>query len=80
MEQIFESVKEIEKELAPYLSSDEKTAEFLMIENAAASLDFEKNPGGKSNFIFRNTVLLFFVYAKTSMEVVLKGVKSLWLG
>ena len=39
MEQIFESVKEIEKELAPYLSSDEKTAEFLMIENAAASLE-----------------------------------------
>ncbi|MBR5933807.1 MAG: NAD(P)H-hydrate dehydratase [Treponema sp.] len=39
MEQIFESVKEIEKKLAPFLSSDENTAEFLMIENAAASLE-----------------------------------------
>lgn len=38
MEQVFESVKEIEKQIAVFLSDDENTAESLMIENAAKAL------------------------------------------
>ena len=39
MEQIFENVKEIEKRISSFLSDDEKTAETLMIENAACALE-----------------------------------------
>lgn len=38
MEQIFESVKEIEKKISSYLSEDSDIAETLMIENAANAL------------------------------------------
>lgn len=39
MEQIFESVKEIEKEISCFLSDDSDVAESIMIENAAMSLE-----------------------------------------
>lgn len=39
MEYIFEQVKDIEKEIAAFLSEDEKVAESLMIENAAMALE-----------------------------------------
>lgn len=40
MEQIFESVKEIEKEISCFLSDDSDVAESIMIENAAMSLEY----------------------------------------
>lgn len=39
MEQVFESVKEIEKQIAVFISQDEKTAETVMIENTAIALE-----------------------------------------
>lgn len=39
MEQVFESVKEIEKQISGFLSDDENTAESIMIENAAKALE-----------------------------------------
>ena len=39
MEQVFESVKDIEKQIAGFISQDEKTAEAVMIENAAVALE-----------------------------------------
>ena len=36
---VFESVKEVEKEISVYYSSDEFIAETLMIENASSSLE-----------------------------------------
>lgn len=40
MEQIFESVKEIEKKISCFLSDDSEVAESIMIENAAMSLEY----------------------------------------
>ena len=40
MEQIFESVKEIEKKISCFLSDDSEIAESIMIENAAMSLEY----------------------------------------
>ena len=46
---VFESVKEVEKEISVYYSSDEFIAETLMIENASSSLE---------KIIFKNVTLL----------------------
>lgn len=40
MEQIFESVKEIEKKISCFLSDDSEVAESIMIENAAMALEY----------------------------------------
>lgn len=40
MEQVFESVKEIEKKISCFLSDDSEAAESIMIENAAMALEY----------------------------------------
>lgn len=50
MEQVFESLKEVEKKIGIFLSDDENAAETIMIENAAIALETEvKNACSKKN-------------------------------
>lgn len=50
MEQVFESLKEVEKKIGIFLSDDENAAETIMIENAAMALETEvKNACSKKN-------------------------------
>ena len=50
MEQVFKSLKEVEKKIGIFLSDDENAAETIMIENAAMALETEvKNACSKKN-------------------------------